>query len=286
MLAKISLLELDSKTAMLSSAAGCADAKLVRERIDALRAAASESGSAYIRVESDSDSAFAELAGENYVALCGRAFADELYYVCLRLKESGVWPLIVCDAFENNRELSQCFDRLELNHFQLAKTQGIVSMLRGGGRFVFPFAKPDCSSTLCLLFDNGEKALVIERLAEPYKGCLAFPGGFLRVQLESMEDCALREMEEECSVNLKPSELRLVDLRSAPGRDPRTHVVDAGYAWLFSDERKLEILSELKAGDDAASAQLCDVRDLLMEGRLAFDHRELLLNSLKSFNLI
>ena len=38
--------------------------------------------------------------------------------------------------------------------------------------------------------------LLVERGGEPYKGCWAFPGGFLNMD-ETTDECAVRELEEE-----------------------------------------------------------------------------------------
>jgi len=45
-------------------------------------------------------------------------------------------------------------------------------------------------------------------------------------------------------------------------------------------------MPQLQAGDDAGQAQLLPVAQLLREGELAFDHRLLLVNALKHFNLV
>ena len=54
-------------------------------------------------------------------------------------------------------------------------------------------------TTDCVIFGfDGTKlkVLLVERGIEPYKGCWAFPGGFLKMD-ESAEVGALRELKEE-----------------------------------------------------------------------------------------
>ncbi len=222
----------------------------------------------------------------DFAVICGSANAAELKSCAEELKKSGCWPLVAIDAFHNAGELEEAFSELETALVQLVKSDGLVDCIRSGRTFIYPYAKPDCTSTVCLLFDNASKALVIERLHDPYKGREAFPGGFLRVLIETLEDCAYRELEEECSIKLEPGELEFIDLRSHPARDPRTHVIDAGYAALISsNSRKAEILAQLKACDDASKAQLRPLKDLLAEQALAFDHREFLLNVLSHFGI-
>ena len=45
------------------------------------------------------------------------------------------------------------------------------------------------------------KVLLIQRADEPYKGCWAFPGGFLNMD-ETTEQCAIRELEEETGLKV------------------------------------------------------------------------------------
>lgn len=225
------------------------------------------------------------LFSRNFVALCGSCSPERLFEYCKTLKDSGVWPIVAVDAFTQSRLLSQTFSELEARLVQLSKTAAIIGSLRNGCSFIYPYAKPDCTSSVCLLFDNATQALVIERLHEPFQGRDAFPGGFLRVLLETMEDCAYRELEEECSLRLEPGELQLIDIRSAPDRDPRAHIVDAGYAAMFDEKRKVELMQQLKAGDDAGGVHLRSVKELLEPAALAFDHRDFLLATLRHFKL-
>lgn len=251
-------------------------------RIELLKSTASSVG-AGLHVLTASEDLPCEFENCTYAVLCGSASPEGLRHKSAELRAMGVWPIIATDAFLDSASLKTEFDRLESNLFQLAKTEGIVATLKSGRKFIYAYGKPDCSSTVCLLFDEGKSALVIERLHDPFAGSNAFPGGFLRIQLEDMETCAYRELEEECSIKLNSGELKFIDLRSCPDRDPRAHVIDAGYAALLSAERKQEILEQLKAGDDAARAQLMPVTALLKEGALAFDHRELLSKTLAYF---
>lgn len=233
----------------------------------------------------DADSLNPVLQESHFAVIAGSASRQRLRELCKQLVAMKVWPLVMVDAIFNADELKEEFGRLENDLFQLARTPAVIGSVKSGRYHIYPYAKPDCTATVCLLFDSGTQALVIERLHYPFAGREAFPGGFIRVMIESMEDAAYRELEEECSIRLHPGELICVDVRSAPSRDPRAHIIDAGYAALVSDERKVEIMQELKAGDDASKAHLRPVAELLMPDALAFDHRELLLNTLTHFDL-
>ena len=56
----------------------------------------------------------------------------------------------------------------------------------------------------CVVFGfNGQdlKILLIERGNDPYKGCWAFPGGFMNID-ETAEQCAKRELKEETGLDI------------------------------------------------------------------------------------
>ena len=65
---------------------------------------------------------------------------------------------------------------------------------------VYTYKHPHPSVTVdCVIFGfdgSSLQVLLIERGAEPFKGCWAFPGGFLNMD-ESAAEGAMRELEEE-----------------------------------------------------------------------------------------
>lgn len=89
--------------------------------------------------------------------------------------------------------------------------------------------------------------LLIERGGYPYKGCYAFPGGFMDMD-ETAEQAAARELEEETGLTgLSLEEHRLM---ADVHRDPRDRVLTAEYLALA---RREELRAQ--AGDDAARAE-------------------------------
>lgn len=106
--------------------------------------------------------------------------------------------------------------------------------------------------------------LLVRRRAHPQRGLLAVPGGFLRPE-ETIEECALREIEEETGV--LPDNLVPTGVFSSTDRDPRGRIISHAF---------LSVLAETvlpSPGGDAVEADWYTVRlsnkgkayDLLLE---------------------
>ncbi len=121
-------------------------------------------------------------------------------------------------------------------------------------------------TTDCIIFGfDGTKlnVLLIERGIEPYKGCWAFPGGFIKMD-ESAEQGALRELREE--TGLQGAYIKQFHTFSDPNRDPRERVITIAYYALVR-------MQEVVGGDDAARAAWFPLDDV---PKLAFDHDRIL----------
>jgi len=115
---------------------------------------------------------------------------------------------------------------------------------------------------------RGDEVLLIRRGREPWKGMLAFPGGFVDSG-EDPEDAVIRELKEECGIDGKV--VRLLCVNGSPERDPRGHVVSIAYLVAAFDEPT--------AGDDAASAEWHKITEV---EELAGDHMSML-DKIKNF---
>ena len=112
------------------------------------------------------------------------------------------------------------------------------------------------------------KVLLIRRGKDPFKGLLAFPGGFLDNN-ESAEDAVLRELKEECSLELPTNNKPyLFKVCSKPDRDPRGRVISLVYFVEYNQEP-----FPVKGADDAAEAVWMDTQSPELE-KMGFDHAE------------
>jgi len=120
----------------------------------------------------------------------------------------------------------------------------------------------------CVVFGrDGDtlKVLLIRRVSAPYADCWALPGGFVEMD-ETLEQAALRELEEETGLQLTHAE----QLRAFDGvnRDPRERVISVAHMAVVNVADHAP-----KGSDDASEAAWFDLNGL---PPLAFDHDEVL----------
>jgi 8-oxo-dGTP diphosphatase len=118
------------------------------------------------------------------------------------------------------------------------------------------------------------QVLLIERGADPFKGCWAFPGGFMNMD-ETTEECAIRELEEETGLRL--SKIQQIGAYSKVDRDPRGRTVTVAY---------LAIVDEpvtVTGQDDAAQAEWFPIDAL---PPLAFDHEDIMRDAISLYGEI
>jgi 8-oxo-dGTP diphosphatase len=116
---------------------------------------------------------------------------------------------------------------------------------------------------------GGKEILIEKRGRDPFEGLYALPGGHVDYG-ETVERAALRELKEECSINAEL--VAILGEYSDPKRDPRGPRTSTVF---IADYRG----GDLKAGDDAGSAEWIDLERMLdgkNEKRIAFDHWKIL----------
>ena len=125
----------------------------------------------------------------------------------------------------------------------------------------------------CVIKKNS-RFLLIKRKYEPFKNMFALPGGFVE-EGESVEEACVREIQEETNLCLNMQELRLLNVYSKPGRDPRGPTASVVFFAYYPGDQLF------KAGDDANHAELVKYTSEL---QLAFDHNEIINEVILKFN--
>lgn len=136
--------------------------------------------------------------------------------------------------------------------------------------YTYKYPRPAVTADCIVMTKEADaKVLLIQRGDEPYKGCWAFPGGFMNMD-ETTEQCAIRELEEE--TGLKVNEIHQIGAYSKVDRDPRGRTVTVAYLAIVDKPMPLVGL------DDAAKAEWWPLSAL---PQLAFDHDEIMRNAIE-----
>jgi 8-oxo-dGTP diphosphatase len=123
--------------------------------------------------------------------------------------------------------------------------------------------------TVDVIVEQNSRILMIRRKNDPYKGCLALPGGFVD-EGERIEDAARREANEETSLNI-----HLVDILgvySDPKRDPRGHLISTAFVGIVPTDN---LSVEASAQDDASEVEWIKL-EAINNSNIAFDHKKIL----------
>ena len=135
-----------------------------------------------------------------------------------------------------------------------------------GKKYTYDYPHP-AVTTDCVIFGydvkDGLSVLLVKRGGDPYKGCWAFPGGFMKID-EDAETGARRELKEE--TDLDAAYMEEFGCFTDVNRDPRERVITIAFYALV---RKADV----KGGDDAEDARWFPVSEI---PSLAFDHDRIL----------
>ena len=136
--------------------------------------------------------------------------------------------------------------------------------------YTYKYPRPAVTADCVVITKEAEpKVLLIQRGIDPYKGCWAFPGGFMNMD-ETTEQCAIRELEEE--TGLKISNLHQIGAYSKVDRDPRGRTITVAYLAIVDSPL------DVKGQDDAANAAWLPINAL---PTLAFDHADIMADAIK-----
>lgn len=139
--------------------------------------------------------------------------------------------------------------------------------------YTYKYPRP-AVTTDCVVFTKEEepKVLLIQRGNEPYKGCWAFPGGFMNME-ETAEECAVRELKEETGLTV--NQIQQIGAYSKVDRDPRGRTVSIAYLAI------VDAPTAVSGMDDAAKAAWFPLSSL---PDLAFDHQDIMTDAIALFN--
>ena len=141
--------------------------------------------------------------------------------------------------------------------------------------YTYKYPRPAVTADCVVITKEAEpKVLLIQRGGEPFKGCWAFPGGFMNMD-ETTEQCAIRELEEE--TGLQVSNVILIGAYSKVDRDPRGRTVTVAYLAIVDSP------VEVSGQDDAANAKWWPLSAL---PQLAFDHEEIMRDAIAVFKKV
>jgi 8-oxo-dGTP diphosphatase len=79
----------------------------------------------------------------------------------------------------------------------------VKSPISSDDLYGYEYPKPSLTATVVLYDFCTNNILLVKRKEEPEKDKWAFPGGFLDVYKETIEDTACREVREETGIHLK-----------------------------------------------------------------------------------
>lgn len=140
--------------------------------------------------------------------------------------------------------------------------------------YTYKYPRPAVTADCIVITKEADaKVLLIQRGDEPYKGCWAFPGGFMNMD-ETTEQCAIRELEEE--TGLKVNDIHQIGAFSKVDRDPRGRSITVAYLAII--DNPMPVVGQ----DDAAVAEWWPLSAL---PQLAFDHNEIMAEAIVLYNM-
>ena len=141
--------------------------------------------------------------------------------------------------------------------------------------YTYKYPRPSVTADTVVIAKGEEpQVLLVQRGNEPFKGCWAFPGGFMNMD-ETTEQCAIRELEEETGLRL--SKIQQIGAYSKVDRDPRGRTVTVAYLAVI--DAPVAVMGQ----DDAAKAEWWALSGL---PHLAFDHYDILQDAIRKYKEI
>lgn len=138
--------------------------------------------------------------------------------------------------------------------------------------YTYKYPRPAVTADCVVITKEQEpRVLLIQRANDPFKGCWAFPGGFMEMD-ETTEQCAIRELKEETGMDM--SDIKQIGCYSKVDRDPRGRTLTVAYLAII--DKPVEVTGL----DDAAKAEWFPLSTL---PQLAFDHEEIIKDAIAQY---
>lgn len=151
--------------------------------------------------------------------------------------------------------------------------------------YTYEFPRPSVTATIIAFHMGSLLVATRSKHVEAYPGYLSLPGGFLNAKTEiykgeTVEQTAIREFQEECSVKLAEHQLELRRVISDPDIDPRAHVVNVCYRVQLNDRQ----VGHLMPGDDIEAIEFMTKYrvEMSLSSRWAFNHHTIGLSAFYS----
>jgi ADP-ribose pyrophosphatase YjhB (NUDIX family) len=129
--------------------------------------------------------------------------------------------------------------------------------------------------TVDIIIQASSRILLVKRKKEPFRECIAIPGGFVN-EGETVENAAKREVREETSLDVEL--IDILGVYSDPNRDPRGHNMSTVFIGKISNVNNG--ISKAAAADDALELRWIDI-EAILEEKFAFDHKSILMDYMK-----
>ena len=121
--------------------------------------------------------------------------------------------------------------------------------------YTYKYPRPAVTADCIVITKETEpKVLLIQRSIDPFKGCWAFPGGFMDMD-ETTEQYAIRELEEE--TGLRVSDVHQIGAYSKVDRDPRGRTITVAYLAIIDEPIAVTGQDDAAKAESQRSSQHC-----------------------------
>lgn len=143
------------------------------------------------------------------------------------------------------------------------------------GKYIYEHPMPSIVVDIVVTANKGKLLLLVERKKDPWKGCLALPGGFVEID-ERIIEAAIRELKEETGITA--GKISFIGIYDKPDRDPRGRIISMAFHVDCGD-----IIPDVIGMDDVQNARWVskeEYDDIDHNSELAADHARIIYNAI------